>query len=635
MKKLFLAIFLFFSCAISTRAARVNFDIENILIDAQIKENGDMDVTELLVLDGVFNGYEREITYRNSRLEYHEPINYASDAIYNAKGITNMRIKAGNITTKEVSYAILNNNDFLPLTKVFYDVDATNGDYFESSIQDGRAYKMYYKSDNDTVAFLLSYTLEDAVVLHNDVGELYWTFIGAGFDDQIMDLQIRVTLPKEDTSNNFRVWAHGDLTGNVEFLNQQTILATIKKVAPNTAIDVRLTFASSLLDSNLVTKKTNVSSLDQIIAVEEERALDANLQREQAAKNLQTANILCLVYIVVLIAWWIYVYIRFDREYKSDFALKYNREFIDEYNVEVVDYLMNHSIGPNAMSASILNLIYKKNIVVNELPSQKKKQKNYEFTLVNRNNVNDTEDVLLDFLFETVGKENKFTAEELKKYAGGQKTFTNFQKSYTNWQNCAKKDGEKQKFYETNGLPIVSSLFFFLIAFFIVFFIMYLKVDTVLTFIVIALSIVYFIYALLIKKRTKKGNEHYVRWKAFKNFLADFGRFDIKELPAISLWERYLVYATVFGLADEVEKAMSVKINEFPEGTVGAYYPSWVDFHIAHMVSHSISSSFASNQTAITNSRIASSSRSSGSGFGGGFSSGGGFGGGGGGGHGF
>ena len=50
MKKLFLAIILFFSCAISTRAARVNFDIENILIDAQIKENGDVDITELLVL---------------------------------------------------------------------------------------------------------------------------------------------------------------------------------------------------------------------------------------------------------------------------------------------------------------------------------------------------------------------------------------------------------------------------------------------------------------------------------------------------------------------------------------------------------------------------------------------------------
>ena len=139
----------------------------------------------------------------------------------------------------------------------------------------------------------------------------------------------------------------------------------------------------------------------------------------------------------------------------------------------------------------------------------------------------------------------------------------------------------------------------------------------------------------MIRKRTKKGNEDYVRWKAFKNFLEDFGRFDIKELPEIALWEKYLVYATVFGLADKVEKAMNVKIQEYPQGTVGVYYPTWVDFHIAHMVSHSINNSFTSNQTAITNSRIASSNRSSGGGFGGGFSSGGGFGGGGGGGRGY
>ena len=140
---------------------------------------------------------------------------------------------------------------------------------------------------------------------------------------------------------------------------------------------------------------------------------------------------------------------------------------------------------------------------------------------------------------------------------------------------------------------------------------------------------------MLIKKRTKKGNEDYVRWLAFKRFLEDFGRFDIKELPEIKLWERYLVYATIFGLADQVEKAMNVKIAEFSPDMVGAYYPTWVDFHIAHMVSSSVHHSIASNYTAISNSAIASSTHSSGSGFGGGGSLGGGFGGGGGGGRGF
>ena len=481
------------------------------------------------------------------------------------------------------------------------------------------------------MAFLIEYTLEDMVVLHEDVAELYFAILSEDFEDSIEDLQIRVNLPKEDSSNNFRIWTHGDLTANIDFLNRSSFLTTVKKTYANTAIDVRTTFDASLMNRSLVRKTTEEKALDQIIAVEEERAQAANQARETAKKNMTITYIICAIYIVIIISWWIYVYIRFDREYKSTFTLKYNREFIEDYNVEVVDYLMNHNITPNAMSASILNLIYKKNIKVEEIPSEKKKkEKNYRFSLINRDKASDTEDVLLDFLFETVGKDNTFTTEELKKYASGTTTFGNFQKSYTNWQNCARKDGERQNFFEKNGLPIVSSIFLLLIALIIVCYVSYLDVYSVMVIIVMTLSLVFLIYALFIRKRTKKGNEDYVRWKAFKNFLEDFGRFDIKELPEIALWEKYLVYATVFGLADQVEKAMNVKISELPEGTMSMYYPSYVDFHIAHMVSHSINNSFTSNQTAISNSRIASSRGSSGSGFGGGGSLGGGFGGGGG-----
>ena len=136
----------------------------------------------------------------------------------------------------------------------------------------------------------------------------------------------------------------------------------------------------------------------------------------------------------------------------------------------------------------------------------------------------------------------------------------------------------------------------------------------------------------MIKKRTKKGNEDYVRWNAFKNFLKDFGTFDTKELPQIVLWERYLVYATVFGLADEVEKAMNTKISEYPDVYANyAMYYSYNDIHIAHHINHAINSSI--NTANVAASRNATGA--SGSGFGGGFSSGGGFGGGGGGGHGF
>ena len=125
----------------------------------------------------------------------------------------------------------------------------------------------------------------------------------------------------------------------------------------------------------------------------------------------------------------------------------------------------------------------------------------------------------------------------------------------------------------------------------------------------------------------------YRKWTAFKNFLNDFGTFEIKELPEITLWEKYLVYATVFGLAKKVQKVMNVKIQEMGPAVYNGTdtYLYLGDFGaINEVVSSSISNA---HQLAV--SEAAASNVSNSGGTGGGFSSGGGFGGGGGGGHGF
>ena len=78
-------------------------------------------------------------------------------------------------------------------------------------------------------------------------------------------------------------------------------------------------------------------------------------------------------------------------------------------------------------------------------------------------------------------------------------------------------------------------------------------------------TIVLFIYVWSVSKKTERGIEHYTQWKAFKKFLLDFGRFDEKELPEIVLWDLYLVYATVLGIADKVSKSMEIKIKQLNE----------------------------------------------------------------------
>ena len=178
--------------------------------------------------------------------------------------------------------------------------------------------------------------------------------------------------------------------------------------------------------------------------------------------------------------------------------------------------------------------------------------------------------------------------------------------------------------------------FMLFLAFIIYFASIVLNVDTFIVNTLIFAAIIFIIYIGTIKRKSEKGIEHYTRWKAFKKFLNDFGTFDTKELPEIILWERYLVYATIFGLAKKVQKDMNVKIKEIElaDTYYGNNYIFINDFNMTSVISSSLNEAFRGAQTTI-NREMASSSSGSYGGHGGGFSSGGGFGGGGGGGRGF
>ena len=160
-------------------------------------------------------------------------------------------------------------------------------------------------------------------------------------------------------------------------------------------------------------------------------------------------------------------------------------------------------------------------------------------------------------------------------------------------------------------------------------FIIYNNIEFIPGIITVVLAIIFLIYTLSFTKKTPKGMEHYAKWQAFKRFLSDFGNFSIKELPEIILWERYLVYATIFGLADKVEKVMNVRIKEISNVDIDYLTLNYItNIHIANLITSSMHSAINSSQVTI-NRMNATSSMSSGGGFGGGFSSGGGFGGGG------
>ena len=60
MKKVFLSLLLFL---LPTMVSAANYKITDYYIHADVLNNGDMKIEEILVLDGTFNVYERDFNY--------------------------------------------------------------------------------------------------------------------------------------------------------------------------------------------------------------------------------------------------------------------------------------------------------------------------------------------------------------------------------------------------------------------------------------------------------------------------------------------------------------------------------------------------------------------------------------------
>lgn len=639
MKKVICFIISLFIFSINLYAvSNVNYKIDDYIVDSRIDISGNMVVREVIKVKGSFNGYIRDLKYKNSNNKVFDKSidSFYGSSIYDASNIEVRKVGTINYD-KELDFNVFNQsiNEFTMNNSC----TVNKGCYEKSDITDGVSLKMYNETNNSSTYFYIEYLLGNVVVMHEDIAEVYFNFVGDMFDDDINKYKLRVVLP-DKTKELVRVWAHGPLNGNVSPIKDENGYyyggyLEINDLYSNTPVDMRLTFDKNLiLVDHPYLKKSEVLALDKILEVENLRADKANKEREEAKFFMYGSYALGSVYLVLLVLLFVYIYIKYDKELKTNFDMEYNREFINDYDVTNIEYLFDKKITEKAFSTSILNLIYKKNIKIEQID-----KKDYKLIKVNTDNLSESEEYLMKMIFDNIGNKEYVLLSQIKKYAKEiHGTTSEFLTSFTTWQNKVTSESIKNNFYESNTKIKVLGVLFSLVGYLVFYVMGRFNGFNLFSIIIFICALVFMIYVLVFNKRTKRGAEDYRKWKAFKRFLEDFGRFDEKELPEIVLWERYLVYANIFGIADKVGKTMKIKFNEintnnqYSNGDLLFDYMMWNNLN--YSINNTVRSSVSTART-VVNEAIAKSSSSSGGGFGGGFSSGGGFGGGGGGGRGF
>lgn len=558
-------------------------------------------------------------------------------------GITNVKVK--NISTGAELTQI--DEEMYHVTKDCYYGLPISGGKFEI------AWGVGLDNSSANRKYAISYKIEDAVTVYNDCSELYWQFLGTDNTISAKKITGTIKLPKSVKDNeNLRVWAHGPLNGEIQKTSNDTVTFFVNDFSSKTMLEVRVVTEEPIFRAS--TKVSSKDKLDAILEEEQKWANEANRQRNRAK---------CIVWIINIVLFIIIIFFFFK-------IIKYIRELKEvknkRYHIDIGKYFRDIPREKEATPAEAAFLYYSKNntskfdneiskifsatllqLCLKEYISfECENKKDIKINLLDnvkasngkvREKLKLSENIVFRFLHKIAGSSNtSITMSQMKKFAK-----TNYD-AFDNTMKELKERGktanieignyDKENANKANSYIAKAVIYLTALIFGVAFGMAILYALPALPILVIAVE--FTICAILLKRTaskvnvlTEQGETERQQWKGLKKYMEDFSMLKEREIPELVLWEKYLVYATAFGISDKVIKQLKVVYPEMENMDYGGYT-------YMHLMSNS---NFGNNFINDFNSGVnnvystyrsaynaAHSSSSSGSGGGGGFSGGGG-----------
>lgn len=531
------------------------------------------------------------------------------------------------------------------LTKINQEMyHVTKDCYYALEIDDDKfeiAWGVGLDNSSATKKYRIEYVVEDVVAKYSDCAELYWQFVGDNFEINATKITGTIHLPSQaDSKDNIKVWGHTeDLNGEIYVTDLDKVEFTVNNFKSGNYVEVRVAMPTKMIKTSGRTYSSE--KLPTILDQEGKWARNANYKRAMN-KAIEIIFIIIAIAISILIA---IVLLKKRKKYKELIGkdpiikpsqeIKYFRDFPRESASPAEAQLLitknkfdfgSYEMG-NIFSANLLNLYHMDYIDIQE---DKKNKDNTKFILKSTENEiskiqNEDEKTVYKYLMKVAGEKSEITLKELQKYITShassitklqtELTKSVKQKLYNNGYINEEKETSYKKYNESKLLYVIA--IFFLISFGTAIAISTSLILIISIFIITALMIANIV---TLNKVTKSINiysqeaiDEIEMWKGLKKFMNELSQIDKKEIPEVVLWEKYLIYATAFGIADKVLEQLKLIYPDF-DTQVGVSTSTHVNLMLGSSIGNTISKS-------INNSM--SSAYSSGSGGGGGFSGGG------------
>ena len=512
---------------------------------------------------------------------------------------------------------------------------------------DRRIYKIYYK-------------INDVINQYEDCTEFYWQFLSTNNSMKGKNLTGKIILPfPVSDMEKLRVWGHGSLLAEIKKVNGQLIEFSLEEINSNEMVEVRIVTEENIYKD--LKNVYNYPKLNSILGEEMRWADEANAEREKAKDEVAKYN--RIIFVLVIVNFGIlYIAISKAKKYKLvgqklkekfggdtyNMDIEYFREIPNEENatparaVYLRRYRKNstniNSDLSEIFSATILNLSLKK-ILNFEVVSEKEIRIFIsEDAHLHEDELKDDEKIILKLIKRASFGKEYITTKDFNKFAS--REYDYFYDRMHEIEKTVEMELLRDETMSRDKMKIIKTweskqtLYIALGSISIMF-------CTILPMLFVAFLILIFAArknATDVSVLTYEGQEEAMMWKGLKKYLNDYSMLDERLVPEIVIWEKYMVYATAFGIADKVLKQLKIVHPEMFDKNDMYYannrYSYWnminspyYNDNMFNRFSKDLGNVYS---RAASSYAAAHSSSSSGSGGGGGFSSGGGGGGGGG-----
>lgn len=557
--------------------------ITNWIVESNLLENGNLDVSEDLTFrfEDDYNGVFREIILDNT------------------DGIDNLQVyevEGDNVTPYELN------------------LNAEVGDsnvYATDNQGNGILVQVFSPSEDEDKTFRFNYTVNNVAIVHTDIGEFYYKYLGDENETFVESFTASLSLPQFN-QEDIDIFAHGPSHGTIEFSNNGQILLEIEDVEANNFIEARVLYPTSYTPlSNREGSSDYQTILNQEIeyqtGVEEEQA-----RRERVRDTFNTISLVISGFGALLIG---YLY-RINRRDPRIFA-EMTDVVPEDISPAELNVFRNHTLTPRAITATIYDLTRRGYLTIED-QNGKGKKLNLIFARTDKYSAGllKHEEYFMDWLFNGIGDGTSSSTNEIN--MARKKSSVAFNKNFNQWMKFVREDLKGKNYYDRSKmkLGIVLSILGFIA---LVFGVVSIASGALYGIAVIVVSLGVAIYGITLASRL--SDKGYIQKGLWDDFNKEIKSKDGKRPEYIS--DKDLVYA--MAMDNSVED-----INRYRSGYPMSYFPlHWGYFFMLNrsggsLVDDSLGSSFYGSTGA-------SSSTGASIGGGGGFSGGGGGGAGGGG----